>query len=402
MGSLLDGQVSLNPVVTLYSPESRTGMQSTLDDVLDLFVNYTHVKRLPAEQAYKIADAHLIGALWAVGTWFVTDCQAYPYLMITAPEKNSGKSTAQQLLFHVVKDPLKTSNLTAAAVYHSCKDKPTMLIDEVDTFIAGDPALIGVLNSGYTADGTVARVNSKKRKLETFSTYCAKSLSGIKAGDVSDTLESRSLVMTMERKPEHVKLRDLDNLDENPAHAQQLLSANAKIAAAYNDYQHAFSELKLDLPDWLQNRNRQLWKPLLKLAYLGGDEWYSSTLRAAKNHCDKQKKADAEDNLLADIRDVFDINPEAGFIRSVDLIKHLCADSLKKWATYNKGKSIIEKQVANLLKPHGIEPRRNKEQTARGYFRSDFEDSWASYAPREFAVYPSINGVEQATMRVVW
>ena len=41
-------------------------------------------------------------------------------------------------------------------------------------------------------------------------------------------------------------------------------------------------------------------------------------------------------------------------------------------------------------------------KTARGYFRSDFEDSWASYAPREFAVYPSINGVEQATMRAVW
>jgi hypothetical protein len=138
--------IAAEPVITVYSQEARNGMCAVLDDVLDLFVNYTHVKKLKNEQAGTIADSHLIGALWSVGTWFVTDCPAFPYLMISAAEKNSGKSTVQQLLFHIVKDPLKTSNATAAAIFYSIKDMPTQLIDEVDTFLKLDPSLIGVLN----------------------------------------------------------------------------------------------------------------------------------------------------------------------------------------------------------------------------------------------------------------
>jgi putative DNA primase/helicase len=388
------------PIVTIYSSEHRNGMSAVLDDVLDLFENYTHVKRLKSEQANAIADAHLIGALWSVGSWFVTDCPAYPYLMVTAADKNSGKSTVQQLLFHIVRDPIKTSNATAAAIFHACAQMPTLLIDEVDTFIKQDPSMEGVLNSGYTRGSSVTRL-TKKGEVENINTYCAKSLSGIKANELSETLTSRSLVMTLERKPNHVILRDLDNLDENPNHSNELTTVNQKIAAAYIEYKTEFIEAAPSLPSWLQNRNRQLWKPLLKLAYIGGHEWFDAAICAAKRHCDRQTERDGDDNLLSDIRDAFDAKLDCEFISSAELIKYICSDQLKRWQTLNQGKPITPRQVSEKLKAHEIFPTRNKTQTCRGYHRSDFEAAWASYCTHpETSVYPSTFSSEPALARL--
>lgn len=120
-----------------------------LDDVLELFVNFTHVKLLPHETSNSVASAHVAGTLWTCATWFARECKAFPYLIITAPERNCGKSTVQQLMYQLVCRPLKASNATPAAIYYACESVPTLLIDEVDTFLKQDPSLIGILNSGY-------------------------------------------------------------------------------------------------------------------------------------------------------------------------------------------------------------------------------------------------------------
>jgi putative DNA primase/helicase len=142
-------------------------VEDVLDETLDCFVHYTHVKAHAGEEDLAIRDAHVAASLWACATWFVADCPAFPYLLITAPERDCGKSTLQNLLTHLARNPLKTSDSSAAAIYYACEFQPTLLIDEVDSFLKKDPQLIGILNSGYTADGTVIRVDGdgKSRQL---------------------------------------------------------------------------------------------------------------------------------------------------------------------------------------------------------------------------------------------
>jgi Protein of unknown function (DUF3631) len=187
----------------------------------------------------------------------------------------------------------------------------------------------------------------------------------------------------MARKPPNVLKRDLDNLDEHPQHLRELVETNRKIAKLYEQYRECFINSNPPLPDWLQNRNRQLWKPLLKLAYLGGDYWYSAAVKASRNMTEGRQKLSKKENLLADIKKVFDTHPTEIFISSADLIDELCKDEFAPWSRYNLGKNIAPRQVAMLLNKHGIEPKHNSRRTFRGYVKDDFESAWESYLPAE-------------------
>jgi putative DNA primase/helicase len=63
------------------------------------------------------------------------------------------------LLSGLVPKPLQAANVTAAAVFRTIEAKrPTLLVDEADTFLAENEELRGVLNSGHTRNGSVIRV----------------------------------------------------------------------------------------------------------------------------------------------------------------------------------------------------------------------------------------------------
>jgi hypothetical protein len=88
-------------------------------------------------------------ALWALHT-HVFDCFNHsPRLAITSPEKGCGKTTALDVLRELVARPLSTSNVTSSAVFRTVEiARPTLLIDEADTFLTENEALRGILNSG--------------------------------------------------------------------------------------------------------------------------------------------------------------------------------------------------------------------------------------------------------------
>lgn len=366
---------------TAYPHQSKS-VENVLDDVLDLFFHYTHVKPLPNDVAGGVATAHIVGTLWTVGTWFVAECNAYPYIMISAAERNSGKSTVQQLMRHLVANPVKASNASPAAIYYACSEIVTLLIDEADQWLQ-DPQMIGILNSGYESSGAVLRVDGegKNRALKSFPTYGAKAIAGIGAGDINIMLSSRCVTMQMERKPDHIHKRDIDNLDENQDYANELTLAHKSIAACYNDYVDDFINARPPIPNFLQNRNRQLWKPLLKIAYLGGQLWYEAATAAAKAHCDQQKITSANENLLADIQEYFSDKSDA-FVTFSDLLTSLCDDATKPWVGWNRGKAITARQISERLKSHGIFSVHNSRKTSRGYLRADFESVWTIYCPQ--------------------
>ena len=97
-------------------------------------------------------------ALWAVHT-HIFECFGHsPRLAITSPEKGCGKTTTLDVLAELVARPLSTSNATVSAVFRIVEmAKPTLLIDEADTFLKENDEPRGILNAGHRKGGQVTR-----------------------------------------------------------------------------------------------------------------------------------------------------------------------------------------------------------------------------------------------------
>ena len=84
---------------------------------------------MDAEQA----DA---AALWVVLTWLIDVVEVAPLAIINAPEKSCGKSQLLDVIGRMSARPLPVSNVSTAALFRSVELwRPTLLIDEADTFI---------------------------------------------------------------------------------------------------------------------------------------------------------------------------------------------------------------------------------------------------------------------------
>src|SRR5262249_56535922 len=95
-------------------------------------------------------------ALWVVHTYLLDCFCISPRLAITSPEKGCGKTTLLDVLSCVVMRPLATANATASAIFRVVEtQRPTLLIDEADTFLSESEELRGILNSGHRQGGSV-------------------------------------------------------------------------------------------------------------------------------------------------------------------------------------------------------------------------------------------------------
>ncbi len=84
--------------------------------------------------------------------------------------------------------------------------------------------------------------------------------------------------------------------------------------------------------------------------------------------------------LLTDIQEMFETK-RIDRVSSIELIRSLCANDEKPWATYNRGSEIKPRQIANRLKEFGIISNtiRIGTLTAKGYLKSHFVDAFARY-----------------------
>jgi len=73
---------------------------------------------------------------------------------------------------------LLASSISASAIFRTVeKYRPTLLVDEADTFLKDNNELKGILNSGHTVGAAfVVRVNPETLEPERFSTWGRKEL----------------------------------------------------------------------------------------------------------------------------------------------------------------------------------------------------------------------------------
>ncbi len=318
-------------------------------------------------------------ALWILAAHTLDAMEIFPLLAVVSPVKRCGKTKLLEVLRPLVPRPLSASNISPAVVYRTIREwNPTLLIDEMDTFIQGNDELRGVLNSGHSrALAFVVRVEGegKDRHPEKFSTWCAKVLACI--GTLPSTLDDRAICLRMQRKPIEKKV-----VRANRRTLQPLGELSRQASRWAKDHLPHVAEASPTLPEELDDRAQDNWHPLLSVAKVVGGIWPDIARKAALV-LSAGRDADDEERsirLLRDIREVFE-EKCASDISSAELTAALIADEEWGWDTAFKGKPLNQRGLARMLKPFGIRTKNIKMngRVPKSYEKSAFEDIWSRY-----------------------
>jgi Protein of unknown function (DUF3631) len=315
--------------------------------------------------------------LWIFLSYLEAAVDCLPILAIRSPEKRCGKTTLLDVLGRLVNKPLQSSNCSVAAIYRVIENlRPTLLIDEVDTWLKDNDEARGVINSGHTRGSAfVLRCNMDSGEPERFSTWAPKVLAGI--GRLSDTLTDRSITIQLERrtpKDAVTKLRDVD-----PAQFSRIAQQLIRWAA---DHIEELKEVRPPVPNVLNDREGDNWFPLLAIAEQIGGHWTALAQAAAQALSSSDDAETAHTLLLAKTKEVFDEIPdETDFVPSVHLVNELNSDASMPWADWSKGKGLTEKRLATILKEFGLKPERVWDGTKKvtGYYRKHFQPAFNRY-----------------------
>jgi len=319
-------------------------------------------------------------AFWVLHAYVFDIADISPFLGITSPEKRCGKTVVLSILKALVRRPLATANITPAAVFRTIeKYCPTLLIDEADTFVLENNELRGVLNSGHTkASAFVIRTVGDDHEPRIFATWCPRVFALI--GDLPATLEDRSIRLRMQRKTakENVKRFRVQKI------AKKLEIIRRKAARWALDNLEALRDAEPDVPEELNDRAQDNWRPLLAIADAIGGCWPK---RARKVSLMLSAPEAAEENsnsikLLADIRNIFQ-KKGADKLHTETILNHLHRMEERPWAELKMGKPITATQLARLLKKYDIGPREvwRHGRNLRGYELADFQNLFRRYLP---------------------
>ncbi|MFX1802759.1 DUF3631 domain-containing protein [Paraburkholderia sp. A1RO-5] len=159
------------------------------------------------------------------------------------------------------------------------------------------------------------------------------------------------------------------------------LPALTKLARWAGDNADAVRAARPALPDALPDRAADNWEPLLQIAEVAGGTWPETARRAALKLSDgsAEESHSARAELLADIRDVFDMH-KLQRISTADLLRYLCDDDEKPWATWNRGKPMNPRQLSKKLSEYGVASGDIKftyDTVRKGYKIEQFVDAFS-------------------------
>jgi hypothetical protein len=219
--------------------------------------------------------------LWIAMTWFIDVIMVAPLAIITAPERECGKSILLEIFSRLVARPLSVANSSAAFLFRAIQAwVVTLLVDEADMFARQNDELKGLINAGHTrASAFVGRVVKVGDALEprTFSVWCPKALAGIRLNKhLPDATMSRGIIFNLRRKRPEERAERLRHAD--PAEFELLASMLARFAA---DYAEQVRQARPELPNQLGDRAQDNWEPLFAIAACAGPKWVEYARAAA-------------------------------------------------------------------------------------------------------------------------
>jgi hypothetical protein len=375
--------------VGLLEPPRLADALSQVEDFLQSYIAFPTEAHSPAI------------ALWVAHSHALAAFDYTPYLHVSSPEKQCGKSRVLDALRLLVPAPWLSVSPSEAVIYRKIASSvPTILLDEVDTIFTNGKdenkeGLRALLNAGFTRGATVPRCTGKEHKIVDFPVFCAKVIAGI--GRVPDTVADRSIRILLARK---TKFQVVERFRDREA---------SKIARGIREALVAWarSELVLDdlraarplLPDALGDRQADICEPLFAIADAAGGDW-PERARAALVELLTSAGGEGESvgvKLLAAIRRAF-AQADATRLTTDQLLDALMLSDDGPWVGWwerdisagnRRGAAV---RMANLLKPYGISSaslRVDDDSTRKGYKIEHFLAAWECYLP-------SLQGYEAA------
>ena len=378
MGAGASGDGKAGQPVRWDDPEpwsERVDGVGLLDDIKRLVEHYAS---LPNGGAAAVA-------LWALYTWTFESFSVCPNLLVTAPERESGKTRVTELLSWMVHRPKPVSDASAAAIIRGIeRDGPTLLFDEAQSFLkrkSNDPVRGILLASFSKRFAFVERCEGDSNEPRAFSTFAPKVMNGRDLASLDDMLTSRSIVLPMTRATCRLpELRD----DRDPVG----LDVRRQCARWAADNAVALREADPDVGERM-GRPAQVWRPLFAIADAAGGDW-PALARSAADALSASAATVANGEtlgtmLLADVREVFKAKGDPERIASATLDEALRSLSERPWQSMPKsGKPITAQSRGRILANYGIHAktlRLDAGRDAKGYERAAFADAWAAYLP---------------------
>ena len=330
---------------------------------------------LPAHAAVAIA-------LWIIRAWCDDAFSISPRLAILSPVKRCGKTTLLEILAKLLPRPLPTSNVTASVIFRVIeKLHPSLLIDEADSFMKENEELRGIVNSGHRRDSaSVLRNVGDDHEPRSFSTWSPMVIAAI--GTLPDTIEDRSIVVSMRRKQPGEAVQ---RLRWNSRHGEtvkvQLQNVARALARWSFDHTKTLKDIDPAIPTGLHDRAADNWSPLLTIAHAIGGTWIEPANAAAVALSTGETKTEPRGvELLRDLAELFKADSRERF-PSQGLCDALALLEERPWGDYRRGKPITSAQLARLLKDFGIQSQslRADAGVCRGYYRTAFDDAFLRY-----------------------
>lgn len=312
--------------------------------------------------------AAVIFALWVLHTWTIEAGQFTPRIAVTSATKRCGKTTVLDILRRLSRRALISANVTTAVLYRAIEAcRPTLLIDEADTFIQDNDELRGVLNAGFEANGEVLRCVGDNHEPMNFNCFAPVAIAAI--GHLPPTIADRSLEIRMERKPSGKAVLRQDRT------ARKLLdSYPPRLARWAADSVGTLTRLQVAAPEALNDRQRDICEPLLCIAHMAGDEWPLRARQAIVAVCAStgDEPTEVGERLLAAVWALF--GDATQFMTLQGIVEALLGDEVGGWDTVTGGRPLTTSQLARLLKRFGVtsvQTRTGDVRRARGFRRCD-------------------------------
>lgn len=381
---------TLDSEVDKLREQTETSESSKLIDEIEEWSEPVNGNEI-AKEVEQIIKEHIIlsdefsfaATIWIIGTYCFDAFSVFPSLLITSATMRCGKSTLLRILHALAHKALTTSNITPAVIFRVIELlKPTLLIDELDSFGNHNEELRNIINSSHTKDTAfVFRMTGDGKNLEPqrFSTWSPVCIGMI--GKPKPTIIDRSIIISLKRKllKDKTKKLKIDII-------KQLEPIRQKLKRWANDNFSAIKSLidseGLVLPSYGNDRAVDNWTPLFAIAEILGSEWVQKLKVAYQQLNSVEDEETITTMLLKDIRNIFEeINSNK--IHSQHLINKLLGLTELGWGEIRQGKGITPSWLAKTLKHFGITSKqiRVNEINKNGYLLTDFEDAFNRYLP---------------------
>jgi len=341
--------------------------------------------------------------LWIAHTHAIEVIDNTPRLAFLSPEPSSGKSRALEICELLVARPLMTINATPAYLIRRLAQEeghpPTLLYDEIDTVFGplaygNNEAVRGLINAGYRRGATSGRCVPRGNVIETedFPAFAPVAMAGLH--DLPDTIMSRSIVIRMRRKTESEHVEPY----RPRIHKEAALGLRERLSAWVISIHPVLEQAWPELPPSAQDRNADMWEPLIAIADAAGGDWPSRARAAAVSHVSRsgENEGSVGVQLLANLRVIFDDHLTLSTRNILELLNSDGDDSESSWGDF-KTRGLTATTLAKLLKPYGVRPKQVRvgTDTLKGYHRNDFADAWNRYLPKEEGNAPESSPLQE-------